>query len=450
MKFSLLSLLLWMVLGYAPVALPAQDFISSPYMAGAFSEPIVADFNGDKKPDVMGINYFTASPNRVLLRINQGGTPLEFVAKPLGIPLKAAGLGAVGDWDGDGDMDVIMPEDGTLRLHLLRNAGDASFTVTPLALPGAQRLKTADVDKDGQVDCVGINPDSNAIYYYHNVGGAFSSIRVGGNIGALQDIALGDIDKDGDVDIVVGLRQFDKQVLLFRNKGVQGFEEVTIGEYFLLRNLDAIEIEDINGDGRQDVVVAGSSGVYLLANNGTNSYKIEDLRYGFEIVRSIAVGDFNGDGKQDYVLGRNSTEIIWYKNTGTLSTFEMRNVGTVSPAYSVVAADLDGDKDLDLVVTNGEFWFYTNNIPQEVPVVQIADKQVSVRPNPFRDALYIDSEGTGYHLTLTDARSRTVFASSTPVSGEVRLPSLPAGWYALTLTEPRTNQFRTALVYRSE
>jgi hypothetical protein len=56
----------------------------------------------------------------------------------------------------------------------------------------------------------------------------------------------------------------------------------------------------------------------------------------------------------------------------------------------------------------------------------------------------------GYHLTLTDAYGKTVFASSTPVSGEVRLPSLPAGWYALTLTEPRTNQFRTTLVYRSE
>jgi hypothetical protein len=275
------------------------------------------DYDNDGFPDLFFVNGSPDAPN-ALYHNNRDGTFTDVTTRS---GLAATGAGrlyktgvAVGDYDNDGDLDLLLTAYGPNALY--RNNGDGTFTdVTAAAgVAGPAREWStsagfADVDRDGRLDLfvanyvdydVDRNPycglqkdgyrmycdpkifDGTADRLYHNNGdGTFSDVSARAGIANPAGKGLGvtfcDVDRDGWPDIYVAndtVRNF-----LYRNKGDGTFEDVT---YKAAVGFDSngkpqagmgVDCGDVNGDGRPDLFVTNFSeelnALYVNVGDGT-------------------------------------------------------------------------------------------------------------------------------------------------------------------------------------
>jgi hypothetical protein len=431
---------------FVSLQLIAQNFTQSPYQSLGLSSPMVADFDGDGFADVAGILY-TPNPNRLSLQVNNGATPLGFTNKNLNLVLDVMGEPQAVDIDGDTDMDIVIAAGTGLHVVLLKNDGAANFTVDSLGVTGSSVLKVADIDSDQDLDIIGINPDNNSLTLYLNDGNQeFESMTLLATTVNLEQMDVGDMDNDGDWDIVLGFRQFTgKQIVIYKNNGSNNFQEVLIASSGAVY-LEALLVEDINNDGKKDILRIGDFNCDGFINSGNLTFVSDPLFSVSNPVRSIRAGDYNGDGKKDIVIGTNSGDITWHKNLSNQTlTFETHTVGTVSPAFSIVNGDLDNDEDTDLVVSNGEFWWYENNLVQEPSATyDVVEEATIFYPNPCTQGIQIRNFESGrYEVKINDVNGKHVYSS--PVTASfISLSGLSSGLYFVFLTDNSTRQIRFA------
>jgi hypothetical protein len=193
---------------------------------------------------------------------------------------------------------------------------------------------------------------------YLNIGsGAFpDSTDVGITSESVLDVAVGDIDKDGDRDLVLGI---DGVSQLFLNNGTAKPWEGVTGialDAFGYRT-EALALADVDQDGDLDLV-AGNDGdpSRYYENNGSGFEPGVDITADVFEVRDVALGDVNGDGYPDLVVVNQATgdpERLYLNNTTSTpwNPVTVTNVAADAPdGIAVQLHDVDGDDDLDMVV----------------------------------------------------------------------------------------------------
>jgi hypothetical protein len=222
----------------------------------------------------------------------------------------------LGDLDGDGDLDIVVANSpfainhqvvpGRKRIWLNNGAGlfaDASGGLPANPFESTAALGAGDVDGDGDVDLVlGGNQGQPRLFLN---GGAWSFTD--GTIGrmpaspeAVWNIALADADADGDLVLVGG------RCRLFVNDGQGGFADVTASR--MPGGLDSgffVRVADVDGDRDADVVLAWSNQTRLLLNDGRGAFVDATLTPApFDVWnRPMVGGDVDGDGDPDLVTG---------------------------------------------------------------------------------------------------------------------------------------------------
>jgi VCBS repeat-containing protein len=285
---------------------PFRPAVSDPAGADPLSVT-VGDLNGDGKPDLVVPNFGSAPSTLSVLLGNGDGTFQPQVTYPTGRnPISVA----IGDLNGDGKPDLVVADDDTPgAVSVLLGNGNGTFqpqTSYP-AGPGPIAVAIADFNRDGSADVVAAN-------------GSFSSnsvsVLLGTGDGTLRpqtmfatgvqpfSLAVGDLNGDGKLDIVTGdfgsnSSPATLSVLLGNGDGTF---QPRIGVATAHTPL-AIAIGDLNGDGRPDLVTANGSAdsVSVFLGNGDGTFQPETTHVASAGPSGIAIADFDGDGKPDLV-----------------------------------------------------------------------------------------------------------------------------------------------------
>lgn len=292
-----------------------------------------ADLEQDGDVDLLAIARFNGE-----LWILENDGSQNFTASSRTISPNGFGVLAV-DMDGDGDFDLVVSGDD-LEWFEQTGTNSGSFAATSTVLDsGAGRVVfAADLERDGDADL--LNSDASAKegrIYINNGSGIFTRQTVTSGADATPDgIAAGDMDNDGDLDVVVawseGLDGF--QIEWFEQSGLNS------GTFINTPNtIDAsvdgprgIYVDDIDGDGVADVAAYVADGgtaapdersLLWWANNGTGtSFTQNSIQTTLGNVTnetgSACLADFNGDGLQDVAaLPDNENRLSWWAGTAT-------------------------------------------------------------------------------------------------------------------------------------
>ena len=241
----------------------------------------------------------------------------------------------------------------------------------------AQVLGTAigDVDGDGNLDLVvGVGGIGDVVTVYYNSANTIDISKWNAqSANTVQDasaVAIADVDGDGNKDIIVGIAGNGQKITVYQNPGNnKNIAQWAAFDRGLLGPITTFAVDDIDGDGKPDVVVgimlanggvlAGNKIISGYYNNGTadvSQWAEYDLAVA-DVPAGIAIADVDNDGSNDIVLGitQGGDNIYIYQNNQNLdiTQWPATNVQTPGDANAVAVGDIDGDGKKDIVAGLG-------------------------------------------------------------------------------------------------
>ncbi len=261
---------------------------------------------------------------------------------------------ALADLDTDGDLDVAFGQDDTVD-DLFGGDGLGGFTPAPGLPPIAAKtsaLIAVDIDNDLDVDLVGSTGlDSQPDLLYRNEGllvfsDKSSQLKTPGRWGL--SLAAGDLDADGDVDLVFGDNGADRVLL---QNGAHEFHDVTDASADGML-VTWVALGDVEQDGFADALIFDLDGVRLLRNGGSGELAADPSAvppFTALYPRRPSFGDLDGDGDEDFFVPFYEDQDRVYDNDGT-GVFAWDSAATVAALFEtqdLELGDMDGDGDLD-------------------------------------------------------------------------------------------------------
>jgi Leucine-rich repeat (LRR) protein len=288
-------------------------------------------------------------------RTAAGAGPANFSAQSAGSPF-AVGASpysvTAGDFDGDGDLDLAVANNGS-AVSILLNTGAGAYAAAVNYAVGAgpTSVTAGDFDGDGDLDLAVANFSDNTVSILLNTGAGAYAAAVNYAVGATpQSVTAGDFDGDGDLDLAVA-NYSSSNVNILRNTGSGAY--AAAGTYAVGTNPRSVTAGDFDGDGDLDLAVTDFSdnNVSILLNTGAGAYAAA-VNYAVGAgPTSVTAGDFDGDGDLDLAVANNgSATVSILLNTGAGVYAAAVNYGVGASPFSVTAGDFDGDGDLDLAV----------------------------------------------------------------------------------------------------
>ncbi|MCU0425362.1 MAG: FG-GAP-like repeat-containing protein [Candidatus Kapabacteria bacterium] len=389
---------------------PGQALFS-PFYLGAITTPIgiaTADFNNDGTADLVTADNFGAA-QRVSVLTNNGQA--NFTITPYSCTGYNPRAVTTGDVNNDGWQDIIAVDQGGTALIWMNN-GSGSFgsVILRTTLSDIVSVAVADIDADGDLDLI-VSGNSNGVQMLLNNGsGTFGTAT---SIGSGHTTTTGDVDNDGDIDLISATASGSVNVFLNNGSGAFTSNNYLTGG----ANNNNIAVGDLNGDGYLDIATAhdaGISSVAVLLNNGTASFSAAGLPFPLSLganPRAIALGDVDGDGDLDIATGNStSNDVAVLINNGAASfTFAVGSpypVGGNAP-WGITMGDFDGDGDIDIATPNNQ----TNN----VSVMLNAPATQLISTNPVRNS----NTQTATNLTLSWSQPMTTATASLPTPASV-------------------------------
>lgn len=407
----------------------------------------IADVNGDGLLDIviasnaiyLGEGIWKGQPDRIWLKdpysdqyqldiFNEGDTTLTFTID-------------VGDIDKDGDMDIVCGNnannesvnDGKAPNHIYINDGAGHFKEDANNRMYSRPFEDAtfdidlvDIDQDNDLDIFVCNNYTQKNRLWINDGtGQFSDeteqrLPSNTNNRNCRNADFGDIENDGDIDILLG-NVSGMQDQLWINNGQAVFTDETENRLPAIPNhTHGVCLIDLDGDSDLDAVTCGEkltpNAVYFLENDGSGFFAdktsacllLDQKSFVSPHFRDINAGDLDVDGDVDlFITGlvENQNHSLVLENLGNnsfqnIASDVFQSMDSWSNPQSAELADLDGDEDLDLYVAVGkEKDRLLENTRINTSVLKFDENasneiKIEILPNPFNESLkiYIETE----------------------------------------------------------
>jgi len=296
-------------------------FTDSGQLLGESSSNDVAlgDVDGDGDLDAFVANFVTY--NRVFLN---DGTGIFTDSGNSAVQSWSSNVVALGDVDADGDIDAFLkywnPPRWSLPCSVSWNDGTGTFNSKGkyLGTIGSSEIALGDVDGDGDLDAFVVNSsvpyyqdNSNQVWLNDGMGNYTDSGQSLGNSNS-ADVKLGDLDADGDLDALIAEGN-SMEVWLNDGKGIFADSGQLIGN----SNSNGAALGDMDGDGDLDAFVASANSdpneVWL--NDGTGIFTDSGQHLGESSSNDVALGDVDGDGDLDVFVANAGPNEVWLNKT---------------------------------------------------------------------------------------------------------------------------------------
>ncbi len=396
---------------------------------------VLGDFNGDAVLDAW-------APHSTGSQLVPLGPDLgdESTIAPIDYHHPAATNVALGDLDGDGDLDIWINNPASNEIEgpefdftdqVWINPGNGKLRTRPQSskLPNSLRVELADLDGDGDLDAWTLNTEQESSIWFNDGQGDFLASSETANadlarrfapllLGTDQteapensnkavssllsiesnDLALGDLDGDGDIDAwITGRIDFEINSDFFINLLSNRILLNDGNGQFVLKDqtneaaaADHVALGDIDADGDLDAVLTSTSrGTELRVNDGQSQFSATEQT--FAVAFKSALGDLNGDGYLDLCLLKDETCEIWFNRSTDPGTFTQSQQSLQTTALKDIALgdlDRDGDIDIFLLTASGqsEIWWNQNQNGQQPRSTRQLSLRVEYR---FPDSIQI-------------------------------------------------------------
>jgi hypothetical protein len=338
----------------------AFNLYSSPPVNGGPSAMAVGDFNGDGKLDLAVTEYFQAS---VSILLGDGAGNFNLASSP--------GVGtwpdqiAVGDFNGDGKLDLAVANSSSNSVSILLGDGTGNFipgqTLSGLTYPS---VAVGDFNGDGKLDLAITDTASNTVSIFLGDGTGNFNLTSNPFTGYVPiSVAVGDFNGDGKLDLAVANAcgsdpncESPSTVSTLLGDGTGNFTLASStsdgnGKWNLL-------VGDFNGDGKLDLAVEGEETTTILAGDGTGNFNVvSTINFGVDWdVSSLALGDLDGDGNLDLAITQYNSNIVPVLLGNGAGNFNLvSSPPTGSGPWPVAIGDFNGDGKPDLAVGNYYF-----------------------------------------------------------------------------------------------
>ncbi len=293
----------------------------------SFSSLEWGDYDNDGDLDLMVTGADYQSSERTWIIRNDSNT---FVNSGIDLPEISDGQATWGDFDNDGDLDILMA--GSSRTMVLRNDGNGVFTDIVVHLTGLSSASVCwgDYNNDGWLDIV-INGDNAGVMktlLYKNDHGDFLKDSVPLTGVCAGQVKFGDLNNDGYPDLVIaGIDNFyEGHFEIWQNDGN--------GQFALVSNVTnsitfaSLDIGDYDNDGKPDILLTGkipgcgtTTNAIIYHNLGGMTFEEVDPQLNAIEYGSVTWGDYDGDGYSDILVTGldgvlNPVSVIYHNNIG--------------------------------------------------------------------------------------------------------------------------------------
>jgi hypothetical protein len=353
---------------YAQLACDTADLLvpdATPLAVG--TDPVwieTGDLDDDGLPDLVVVNRGSGDLSVFLASVGGGFHP----ETRLPLPFTAPDVARIGDVNNDGIADIVVSQGGDIVFELdpiavLLGQGVGAFAPANLITDDsdsvAERLPVADIaladlDDDGNLDIVAssdsVTSPSGVQARFGAGDGTFTFQRAiaSGISQTAGELVAADIDADGLIDLVVQSNQVPFHVLL--NAGAELLDPPRAETSSSFEAL-TIRVEDLNGDGLPDIVAElGQTGRFAYPATGIATYS-SPIPIPVDRTSDLELRDLNNDGNPDLIAATQAGVALLLGNGD--GTFQTAVIDNPTIEYAVVAVlDIDQAGGLDVVAAN--------------------------------------------------------------------------------------------------
>jgi len=313
----------------------------------------IGDLDGDNHPDIVVANG-RHWPQQNFVFFNQGRSQFKRV-RPLGQDLVASYATELADLDNDGDLDIAVGNDTTPNAIFL-NDGHGHFQHHgSFGDPSSIRsLKLVDINQDGSIDILANARGKQNLIYLNNGAAKFPTSRTFGNtFDSTIDVAVADLNQDGQLDLILANRDNQPNVVLINDGRTHFNQRLPFGSG--RDETRAVEVADLNGDGKLDWITGniGQPNTIYLGDGKGGVSKI--LNFGREDGRTyaLAIADMNQNDRPDIIVGNVAQpNAVFLNQKDDLELTEVRFGDPANATYNLAIGDLNQDGYPEIAVAN--------------------------------------------------------------------------------------------------